>query len=366
MKILHIDPDDIDNPMSGGGPIRTYEIYRRLARRHEITVLTPTFSGSTPEVIRDGIRYVRIGRRVGNHGGSHHITFLLGLPKALKRFDYDLLVEDFMPPMSVTFNPFWNKKPMIASVQWFHAKVVSRQLKFPFFLGERYGLRWYDNFVVLTESMKKRMTDRRPNARCEVIPNAVDACLFESSPNFGDYILYIGGIDFPLKGVDLLLCAYAMIPEEERSPLILAGHGCEWGRFHELIRSLELAPWVKAIGKVGKAERNKLLSDCRFVCVPSRRETFGMVILESCASAKPVVLFDYPPMNEVASRGGCLFAEPFSVESYSKKMRQMLHYTREQIFSLGEQCRQWGRQYDWDDIADHQELFYERVVSGSK
>ena len=52
MQILHIDPDDIDNPLSGGGPVRTYEIYRRLAQRHQVTVLTPTFPGSTPELMR--------------------------------------------------------------------------------------------------------------------------------------------------------------------------------------------------------------------------------------------------------------------------------------------------------------------------
>lgn len=76
MRILHIDPDDMDNPVSGGGPVRTFEICRRLVRNgHEVTVLTPTFPGSTPEKEREGIRYVRVGRRIGDHGSSHHLTF---------------------------------------------------------------------------------------------------------------------------------------------------------------------------------------------------------------------------------------------------------------------------------------------------
>src|SRR5689334_17831136 len=132
MRILHLDPDDIDNPLSGGGPLRTYEIYRRLAKRHEITVLTPTFEGSTPEVVRDGIRYIRLGRKIRNHGSSHHITFFCGLPKAVRSFDYDLLVEDFMPPASTTLNPLFAKAPVVASVQWFFAEALSRQYKLPF------------------------------------------------------------------------------------------------------------------------------------------------------------------------------------------------------------------------------------------
>lgn len=55
MRILHLDPDDMDNPLSGGGSVRNYEIYRRLAHRHQITVLTPTFPGSTPTLERDGV-----------------------------------------------------------------------------------------------------------------------------------------------------------------------------------------------------------------------------------------------------------------------------------------------------------------------
>src|SRR5262245_24504969 len=102
MRILHIDPDDIDNPMGGGGPIRTFEICRRLAARHEITVLTPTFEGSTPELMREGVRYVRVGRKLGDHGSSHHITFFFALPAAIRRRQFDLLVEDFMPPLGPT------------------------------------------------------------------------------------------------------------------------------------------------------------------------------------------------------------------------------------------------------------------------
>src|SRR5438132_11787919 len=43
-----------------------------------------------------------------------------------------------------------------------------------------------------------------------------------------------------------------------------------------------------------------------FTQPPSREETFGMVITEACAAAKPVIHFDVAPMNEVADGAGCL------------------------------------------------------------
>jgi glycosyltransferase involved in cell wall biosynthesis len=362
MRILHLDPDDVDNPLSGGGPVRTLEIYKRLAARHEITVLTPTFPGSEPEVVRDGIRYIRLGRKVGDHGSSHHITFFFALPFALRRFDYDILVEDFMPPMSVTFNPLFNRKPLVASVQWFYAETLSRQYHLPFWLGERYGLRLYRNFVVLTPEMRALVEERRPSARCEVIPNAVDDSLFSLDIVPGRFILYLGLVDFDNKGVDLLLRAYARIPEEERLPLVIAGHGFEWDRLRAEVAELGLARWVKPVGRVGHAERAKLFAECRFACVPSRTETFGMVILEACAAGKCVVVFDREPMNRVAAPGVCPRVPAFDVAEYADAMRLLASASDASLAARGAQCRTWAARTNWDAAAARQESFYRTVV----
>jgi len=365
MKILHIDPDDIDNPLSGGGPVRTTEIYRRLARRHEITVLTPTFPGSTPELVRDGVRYVRLGRKVRNHGSSHHITFFFALPAALRRFNYDLLVEDFMPPMAVTMTPLVNRKPLIASVQWFFAESLSQQYHLPFFLGERYGIRMYRNFIVLTDAMKQLIEGRHPRANCAVIANGVDEALYAVRPNHGAFILYMGRIDFAQKGLDLLLDAYRQVPEAVRLPLVMAGGGYEEERLRALIIHFGLSGWVKVVGKVGSQQRLELLRDCRFVCVPSREETFGMVILEACAAAKPAIVFDRWPMNEVAIAGGCEKVLAFDVGAYAQAITALLAMDETEMFRRGRVCREWAEGFRWDTIAAQQEAFYESVVHGA-
>jgi glycosyltransferase involved in cell wall biosynthesis len=362
MKILHLDPDDVDNPLSGGGPVRTLEIYRRLAARHEVTVLTPTFPGCDREVVRHGIRYIRLGRKVGDHGSSHHITFFFALPLALRRFEYDLLVEDFMPPMSVTFNPIFNRKPLVASVQWFYAETLSRQYHLPFWLGERYGLRLYRNFVVLTPQMRALVERRRPRARCEVIPNAVDDSLFGLDIAPGRFILYLGLVDFDNKGVDLLLQAYARIPGPGRLPLVIAGHGFEWGRLRAEVAALGLGGSVKVLGRVGHEERARLLAECRFACVPSRTETFGMVILEACAAGKCVVVFDRAPMNVVAAPEVCPRVAPFDVGEYANAMRVLANASDESLAARGMQCRAWAARTNWDAAAARQESFYRSVV----
>jgi glycosyltransferase involved in cell wall biosynthesis len=273
---------------------------------------------------------------------------------------YDLLVEDFMPPMSITFNPLFVKKPIIASVQWFYAQELSRTYKLPFFLGEHYGLKLYNHFIVLTESMKKLITGRHRMAQCEVIPNGVSESLFDSEIRSGDYILYLGRIDFGDKGVDLLLNSYKLVPEHMRLPLVLAGHGYQWDRLNSMISQLGMERWVKAVGRVDAAEKTRLLSGCRFICFPSRNETFGMVILEACASGKPVILFDRAPMNEVAS-SACTLVEPFNITAYSEAIVSLIVMSDRELAEKGIDCRNWARNYSWSAIALRQEQFFRKV-----
>ncbi|GMV02723.1 MAG: glycosyltransferase family 4 protein [Burkholderiaceae bacterium] len=364
MKILHVDPDDVDNPLSGGGPVRTLEICRRLAERHEITVLTPTFPGSTPEKMRDGVRYVRLGRRVGEHGSSHHLTFFVALHREIRRRRFDLLVEDFMPPMAVTFTPLLYRGPHIASVQWFMADEWSRRLRLPFFLGERYGIRMYRNFIVLTQQMKQLIEARHPRARCRIVPNGVDPALFALPVATGDFILYIGRIEFEQKGLDLLMQAYARMPRALRPRLVVAGSGNDTDRLRTLVGELGIGDSVELAGRVGPARRAQLLASCRFVAVPSRQETFGMTITEACAAGKRVVAFDAWPMNEVAPADACILVRPFDIDAYAIAMTALAQASVDTMHQAGGRCREFARRFDWDSAAALQEAFYLDVVRG--
>lgn len=362
MRILHLDPDDMDNPLSGGGPVRTYEICRRIARRHEVTVLTPTFPGHTPEKWRDGVRYLRLGRKLGNHGSSHHITFLMGLPRAIRQHAHDLLVEDFMPPCSSTFNPLFRHRdrPMVASVQWFFARNYTRWLKLPFHWGESHGLRLYSDFVVLTDSMKRLIESRHPRARCQVIPNGVDDALFEQPLQAGRGLLYLGRIEVDAKGIDLLLQAYAQMNPATRPPLTLAGTVQQPAQLDEWLTRTGLKGQVVVAGAYDAAQRLRLLQQARALVMPSRLETFGMTIAEANAAGVPALVWDLAPMNEVASPA-CWRVPALDVAAYAAAMQAASEASDAEILQRGEAARAHARRYSWDTAADDQLSLYERL-----
>ncbi len=363
MKILHIDPDDMDNPVSGGGPVRTYEICRRLVGMgHEVTVLTPTFPGSTPEKMRAGIRYVRLGRRIGNHGSSHHLTFFFQAPRSLGDFPHDILIEDFMPPMAATFTPWFAKRPVVGSVQWFSTRAWQQQFHLPFVLGEHLLIRNYRNLIVMTERMRTNLADRLPRANICTIPNAVDDGFFALQPSFHDFILFVGRVEFRDKGLDLLLQAYAKIPVSQRLPLVVAGHGWENDKVKRFAQELGIAEWVRLVGRKSPSEVADLFSKCRFACVPSRIETFGIVIIEAMAAAKPVIVFDRWPMNEVANRQGCLLVPALNVDAYADAMASLLKADVATLRQMGERNRLHARQFSWSKSAAQQVAFYQSVL----
>ncbi|GAP35857.1 glycosyltransferase family 4 protein [Piscinibacter sakaiensis] len=362
MRILHLDPDDIDSPLAGGGPVRTFEICRRLARRHEVTVLTPTFPGSTPEKLREGVRYLRLGRRVREHGSSHHLTYLAALPRAVRRHPHDLLVEDFMPPCSVTWVPLFLPAPRtrIASVQWFFAREYTSWLKLPFHWGEHVGLRLHRHFVVLTEAMQRTIERRRPGAVCRMLPNGVDERLFAQPLQAGRDLLFLGRLEIQQKGLDLLLQALARIAPAQRPTLYLAGNDQEPAALARWLADTGTGAHVRCLGPVDAAGRAHWLQRCRAVVVPSRYETFGMVIAEAEAAGTPVIVWDEAPMNEVASPAARR-VPAFDVAALAQAMRDAVDEPDEAVLQRGEAARRHARRYDWDRIAAAQEAFYEEV-----
>lgn len=362
MKILHLDPDDIDNPFSGGGPIRTLQLYRRIARHHEVTVLTPTFAGSTPELVRDGIRYLRLGSKIRDHGSSHHITFLCKLPGAVRRLEHDLLVEDFMPPCGATHVPFFRRRhvPHIASIQWFSAWDYTRKLKLPFHWGQQLGLKLYGNFIVLTPSMQQTVQRWNAQARTDVIPNGVDDDLFDVPVEAGDGILFLGRVEIGTKGVDLLLEAYARMPAHRRPRLTIAGTLQEPELLHACLQRWDLEGKVQVFGRYTAEQRRELLRTHRCLAMPSRVETFGMTVAEANAAGTPAVVWDQAPMNEVSSTA-CWRVKPYDIDAYSQALLQACQAPDHELMRRGGLAREQARRFNWDTVAAMQMAVYEDV-----
>ncbi len=137
------------------------------------------------------------------------------------------------------------------------------------------------------------------SAHLRVIPNGVDAQLFAPLPPGRapdpDRIVYVGFLKH-VKGVDVLLRAMAILGGTRRQArLVLVGGSfyraarAEAAGFRALARSLGLDGRVEFAGVKSPAEVAAHMRESAVLVLPSRRETFGSVLVEALASGTPVV-----------------------------------------------------------------------------
>lgn len=89
------------------------------------------------------------------------------------------------------------------------------------------------------------------------------------------------------KGFDVLIEAVALMDAAERPDVVIVGDGPD----RALLEALALRRGVEVafVGSVSPGEMGGWYRQARLVCVPSRREGFGMVVAEALAAGRPVV-----------------------------------------------------------------------------
>lgn len=89
------------------------------------------------------------------------------------------------------------------------------------------------------------------------------------------------------KGFDVLIEAVALMEAAERPEVVIVGDGPD----RALLEALALRRDVNATftGAVAPGEVGEWYRRARLVCVPSRREGFGMITAEALTAGRPVV-----------------------------------------------------------------------------
>lgn len=359
LRILHLGFEDHRRPGSGGGSERNQQVNRRLAHRHDITVLTTNYPGAQDRV-EDGVRYVPIGLRRGYVLSL--LSYFAVLPFAAQRHDADLVVEEFAAPFSSLLAPAWTRRPTIAMVQWLNSREKSRQYRLPFSVFERTGVGMHSHFVAVSDDLRDRLLRLNPGARVDVVPNGVEPAAFEARAPRGEDVVYLGRLEQAQKGLDLLLDVYAAVQHQVRGRLVLAGDGPDRDRLVRRAERLGLGDRVVLPGRVTGAAKYRLLAGARLVAMPSRYETFGMVAVEALASGTPVLAFDIPCLRAVVPATCGSLVPAFDLETYGRRMVEL--YDDPRVDEMGAAGREFARQFDWDTVSEEQERAY-RVAAAA-
>jgi glycogen(starch) synthase len=342
--------------------LRVYKVNERLARHHDITVLTGNFPGAKNEII-NRVSY----RRVGTNASYvlSRISFSLQIPFHMVGFQSDLVVNEcsFFAP---SFADLYTKRPVVNVIHHLmdrHAFKIYPVIGFFPFLSERAILKTAKNVITSAKSIREEIEKRDENKRVKNIPNGVGEEFFALDPEEKSFILSLGRIDFYMKGLDLLLEAFSRMRSTSVS-LKIAGGGKagDMKRLTELIRRLNLENRVEYMGRVEEEEKLELLRTCLFLAMPSRFEGWGITAVEANAAGKAVLGTKISGLEEaVENNQTALLIEPERIDPLVSAM-DFLVENKDQRRHLGRQGREWARRFSWDSIAEEQLAFYRSVL----
>jgi glycosyltransferase involved in cell wall biosynthesis len=102
------------------------------------------------------------------------------------------------------------------------------------------------------------------------------------------------------------------------------------------------------------------MNACDIVCLPSRNEPFGVVVLEAWDAGKPVVATEAISIIKNFQDGLLAYVQPESLAwCINRLFKDPLEMTR----LAGAGRKRIEAEFSWDRIAQRTEEVYERVIS---
>jgi glycosyltransferase involved in cell wall biosynthesis len=357
MRILHFDSDSLGTPYSGGQARRTYEINKRLAQRHEVTVVTAGFKTLRRQCI-DGIQYIRMLSLP--HPMNFIWYFVELLPRALLA-RADVIVEDFSSPLTASAAPLLlRRRPIVGIASYFFGRQAAQRYRLPIDRWEASAVGVYRNLIALSQTQAEQLRRFAPRADIKVIPNGADDEAF-AHPWCGDqpYVAFIGRLDAHMKGLDLLLQASRELPGDLLLRIAGDGPGRRWLEREIAVRGLSAR--VAVVGRLEGGARHDFLAHAKALAFSSRYENQSLVGLDALAIGVPTVAFDVPSSRELFS-GAALLIEPFDVGAFGRALARVASESAVAC-SLSSAAKIRAQGFRWDVSARTQEQFYSDVLA---
>jgi glycosyltransferase involved in cell wall biosynthesis len=234
--------------------------------------------------------------------------------------------------------------------------------------GKQTGLRKYGSGLAALVTVNDE--DRNAYARhlqgivsrVRAIPNAVPDLSLPPEDGQRQPVITAAGTLLPRKGFDRLIRAFGRVAEEHPGwALHIYGRGRERQQLRRLIQELGLADKVSLMGFTDDIGR--VLARSSIVAVSSRRESFGLVIVEAMSCGVPVVSFDCPNgPRQIITHGQDGFLVPDGdLEAFSCSLLRLVEDEHLRS-SMGVAARSNVRRFMVERVIDEWEMLFDEVT----
>lgn len=360
----------------GGVETFVWELGRELAARgYAVTVVGgrgpirhdyPGVQVRTHRFIsREGWRRLPLlGRQYGLTKLLERLSFAVFALPALLRARYDVI--HIQKPYDL---------PLAAVARWLtRARLLFGCHGRDYWAGDRFFVRFVDGAVSCSRFNAAEIHDHY-RLHPQVVYNGFDTQLFSPRPpaaelmaRYGPKMILFMGRLIRWKGAQYLIEALAL-GKEAGDPLadaqvVIAGDGSYRPQLEALARELGVAERVSFVGDIPHSDAPRYMASAAVVVGTSfANETFGMVLCEASACARPLVASDFGGFPEVVRAGesGLLYP-PQDAPALAAALRRILSDPAAAA-TLGAAGQQYvNANFTWAVVTDRVVAAYERVV----
>lgn len=336
-----------------GGGVKQHAVHLAAALRQlgdEVTLLGPSSTRHLNEPSTYGLRGVV---NVPSNGSDNYLGIFC-CPYQTRRFfrEHSFDVIHIHEPLNPSLS-YWVTwlTPRIPHVATFHA-FAEEESPFRHAARRFWGATlepWFQRAIAVSEPAARyaSVAWKRP---ITIIPNGVPTKLFRPAPTSDGKgpvkLLFVGRLGDTRKGVRYVIEAYARL-QARGVPVTLDLVG-ELG-------AAEPPPRIPGLTYRGDVSLDRLIEhyrSCDVLVAPSTgQESFGIILLEAMASAKPVICSDIEGYRRVATTPGSRHVPPRDVAALEAAIAELVQMDPARRRRMGEINLVHARKYDWETIA---------------
>ncbi len=363
--------------VKGGAERRYSELARRLARRgHDVHWYGMHYWDGPADERRDGVMYHGVCRARPLYTASGRRSILQALVFGFACLKLVRRRHDVIDCCGFPFFSLFSARLAVALrggmlVSTWHEVWGAAYWKT--YLGrlgacgaavERLAARIPRLIIAVSQATARRLSSElHRSGRVSTLPNGVDADFLAGiSPAPTGYDVTYAGRLCDFKHLELLIDALAVVlASRPETTCLIIGDGPHRQFLEKYTADAGVADAVTFAGFVeDQSEFYGMLKACRVFALPSRREGFGIIVLEANAAGLPVVVADHPDNHARdlidATNGEVVDAD---AEAFAQALLRLLG---EAPGGRAGACEAVARRHGWDAIA----VDYEQALEQSR
>jgi glycosyltransferase involved in cell wall biosynthesis len=238
---------------------------------------------------------------------------------------------------------------------------------------EHHGMSEASRVVVTSKRMLDEATSvyAIPASKVIIVPNGINGEKIKKGDNpakvrkrheirqSSKIVLFCGRMVHQ-KGPDMLVEAVPQLVKKFKDLVfVFAGEGNLMTDCVKRAKKLDVIEKCRFLGYVTESEKWELLNACDIVCIPSRYEPFGLIILEAWNAGKPVVATEAVSIIKNFEDGLLAYVQP---ESLAWCINRLLENPEEMKKLARAGNERIKTEFSWNTIAKSTEAIYKSIL----